>query len=365
MVPVVLGFEPDRLGGDAHLRRRRAAFHARVDLPATPASEVDELRRAAARAGAAARRAPRCSSCSTPTTTAARRPGGAAAGAGRSATPGIEVVDDAAGRRRAVVPAAAVRRSVAGRGRALRRLGPPVRRRSRCSTAGSSTAPRRSWRRRSRPIPVAVAAVAARAGAAAGPPRAEAAAGCRRPWPARRGRARRPTTPSWPGCSPALRDVAGPRRRLGVADPRRPPRRTSALDRRWSGARPTTSSPPPAAVLGVRRLARRHGALAWCAVDRCRDGRPGLPLAGLRRRPARRARCRRRRGRRWRPRRSGSWTTLAAGPHRALGSDHGRRGRRTGVLPGRPHAAPREGAPLPRRVRPDAARGARSTPTTR
>ena len=36
-VPVVLGFVPQRLRGDAHLRRRARAFHARVDLPADAA----------------------------------------------------------------------------------------------------------------------------------------------------------------------------------------------------------------------------------------------------------------------------------------------------------------------------------------
>ena len=37
----------------------------------------------------------------------------------------------------------------------------------------------------------------------------------------------------------------------------------------------------PAAVLGFAAWASGQGALAWCAVDRCREGDPGYRLAGL------------------------------------------------------------------------------------
>ena len=50
-------------------------------------------------------------------------------------------------------------------------------------------------------------------------------------------------------------------------------------------------------------------------------------------------------------------TGAAAVSDPALGSGHGRRGGAAGVLRCRPDPAPREGAPQPRRLRPDAGRG--------
>ncbi len=117
----------------------------------------------------------------------------------------------------------------------------------------------------------------------------------------------------------------------------------------------------PAALLGFAAWLAGHGALAWCAVDRCRRSagprawpacwpgcsprrcRPGVGGAG---RGGRSGTIPRVGSTRWRP-----------APPRDLGCGHGRRGRGTGVLAGRPHPAPREGPPLPRRVRADAARG--------
>ncbi len=72
--------------------------------------------------------------------------------------------------------------------------------------------------------------------------------------------------------------------------------------------------------------------------------------------------------RRVRQRLTSAWPqsrALGRAPLRTLGCAHGRRRRSPGVLPSRPHALPREGAPLPRRVRADAHARTGSTPTTR
>ncbi|VXB37293.1 hypothetical protein NOCARDAX2BIS_210176 [Nocardioides sp. AX2bis] len=137
------------------------------------------------------------------------------------------------------------------------------------------------------------------------------------------------------------------------------------MDRGRAAVPPTVAGPRGGAA-GVRRLEqrqrgagvvrdrRRRGGRSHPHADRAggahahRGGpsrflRPGRGAVRGHRRPARRrpvGRLRRVSARRAVP---------------GLGSGHGRRGRRTGVHPGRPHAAPREGAPLPGRVRPDAA----------
>lgn len=52
----------------------------------------------------------------------------------------------------------------------------------------------------------------------------------------------------------------------------------------WSDAvrrLPTTHVAAPAAVLGFAAWLSGDGALAWCAVDRCREEEPGHPLASL------------------------------------------------------------------------------------
>ena len=109
------------------------------------------------------------------------------------------------------------------------------------------------------------------------------------------------------------------------------------------------------------RLAAGEGALAWVAIDRCTanapEGRTASAPAG--RWPATSPiGCRRRtppaagdrsRAPRWR------CCAAARGEPHALVSGHGRRGRAPGVHTHRPHPAPGEGAPQPRRLRPDAA----------
>ncbi len=44
---------------------------------------------------------------------------------------------------------------------------------------------------------------------------------------------------------------------------------------------PVSHVPAPAAVLGFAAWITGQGALAWCAVDRAREGDPDYPLAGL------------------------------------------------------------------------------------
>ncbi len=111
----------------------------------------------------------------------------------------------------------------------------------------------------------------------------------------------------------------------------------------------------PAAVLGFAAWVVRSGGTGVVRGRPVPRGRSGLPPRGPpRRQPGRRVatvgvgRGARRVGPRA-PRLS------AESP---LGSAHGRRGRGTGVHARRSHPAPREGAALPGRVRPDAARGA-------
>ena len=115
-----------------------------------------------------------------------------------------------------------------------------------------------------RPVPEAVAEIA-RGGAPGG---AEPAGRDRRPGrpPPRRRAVHRP--PSWPGCCSGLRERRRPRRRLGRDDPRVAPRHV----RLWTDAvqrAPDELVAAPAAVLGLAAWLAGHGALAWCAVDRC------------------------------------------------------------------------------------------------
>ena len=73
-VPVVLGFQPARLGRDAHLRRPRGCFHARVDLPPPDERGVraGRARRRAARARASSSGSGGWCSSATPTTRGSR-----------------------------------------------------------------------------------------------------------------------------------------------------------------------------------------------------------------------------------------------------------------------------------------------------
>ena len=166
---------------------------------------------------------------------------------------------------------------------------------------------------------------------------------------------------------PAAARVArsgGARRRVGAVPRADAPRRTWSSGPTWCAARPSRPRRPGRRVLGLAAWQAGQGALAWCAVDRCRRRRPRLPDGPAGRRPAEQAMPPSVVGR------SGAACALGLTSRRhpaiqILVSRHGRRGRRTGVHPRRPHPAPREGAALPRRVRADAAGGAPSTPTTR
>ena len=267
-VPVVLGFEPLEsvvmltFGGVE-------TFHARVDLP--PPAEADEAVVAAARASPATSRDPR----------GVRRlrrrragcPRGAGAAASRaSARAGIDVVE--------------VLRAHDGRWFAPGRPGAP---RPGCPTTSAATcsAPRRwstgssctarapSSRPSLRPSPDAVDEVA---------------------------RAVRRAVPSPPGEIADLVDVRleagrftpvelarvllgllerrGARRRLGRHVPRRRGATRPALDRRRP-ARPRRPGRGAGRGAGLAAWLAGHGALAWCAVDRCQAVEPGNTLARL------------------------------------------------------------------------------------
>ena len=56
-------------------------------------------------------------------------------------------------------------------------------------------------------------------------------------------------------------------------------RATSGSGPTPSSGRPTTWSAAPAAVLGLAAWLAGHGALAWCAVDRCQAVDPDNSLA--------------------------------------------------------------------------------------
>ena len=141
--------------------------------------------------------------------------------------------------------------------------------RARCDTDPDAVAAvERGWPRR-RPVPDRQRPAGGRAGCAAT---------VRGTWTT----AARPTTRGGPAAGRACTRRRGPRRRLGAADPgRRPPARRALDRRRAARPRPTCRGAGGRCSAFAAWLAG-HGALAWCAVDRCAEadarllaGRPG------------------------------------------------------------------------------------------
>ena len=108
---------------------------------------------------------------------------------------------------------------------------------------------------------------------------AEPAEGDRRPGrPPARGRALRPT--SWPGSCSGCSMPRGATRRGARHVPRRRDTHTSGSGPTRSSAAPDDLVAAPAAVLGLAAWLAGHGALAWCAVDRCLDVDPATRWPG-------------------------------------------------------------------------------------
>ena len=217
-----------------------------------------------------------CSS-STPTTRdlPARRRGGAACR--RSSRAGIDVVDvlRADGGRWCRVPARPGPRETGAV--AVRRRAPPVRGPGRVRGSGDPRQPRRAARHPGRPTGARWSGVAGRVLAGSLPPGAErrrrgcatwSRAASRRGEPTRR---RASAAARAPGGDPGRRPRCRARTRStrdAAADHLR------GLGRRCCGVRPTPQVPDAAAVAAFAAWLAGHGALAWCAVDRCLEVDP-------------------------------------------------------------------------------------------
>ena len=279
VVPVVLGFVPDRLGRDAHVRRRQHL--PRPGRPARPAR----------------RRPPRWSSrCCEPAVRhgvervvfvvyTERRPcpptGCRGGWSGRFREAGIEVVDVLRADGRRWFPLLRSRRSVPASGVPYDVSRAPVRGPGRRRGPASRTPRVTSWPGCSSPTTTWSPGW---------------------PLPGEAGRVRPPDEPAWvratrrSGTSATGSDARRRARRPGCCAPSGP---TGTPRRGLVRARAATTRSDhvelwtdllrraPDDLAGAARprcsafaaWLAGHGALAWCAVDRCRGGRP-RPLAG-------------------------------------------------------------------------------------
>ena len=332
-------------------------FHARIDLP-DDEDDVDDVRRGAAAPGPPARhqqgrlrglrrrhrrrRRDRLVACTRASPTPASRSSSCSASTTGSTS--------------RCFPAAARRPTAASRSRSGTTRSPS----SRCSAAGSRTASREALAATLAADPVGAAGGRRIASTTAAP----LAAAAMRPSIARTPRRGPPTPPDVvAGAGPVTGPARPARRGVALAHARRPPGPTSS-----SGA---------TSCGGPRRSWCRGRPRCWPSLPgwRARGRSPGVPstapgpwrpqhsLAGLVAEMLTSATSPDlwevigRRGIRGR----GRLIPFAVSPTAArawLSSRHGRRGGAAGVLARGPHAVPGEGAPQPRRLRPNAARGA-------
>ena len=276
LVPVVLGFAPSdsvvmlTFGGAAALPRPgRPARRPRADDP-------DVVRRCSSRPPDTA--SPACVfvvyADDRVRVTLAR------SGAGAFRHAGIEVVEALRADGRRWYPLPGRRRGSAARG-ALRRLGAPVRGPGRRRRAGSPTPPASELAATldADPARRTAAVAASRATGAVPTGRAGGAwvAGSSAQHDRDGRRHRRRGGPAAPRDAADLRCATRP----GRHEPRATRSGTSSSGPTWCGAPPRHLLAAPAALLGFAAWLAGHGALAWCAVDRCAEVDADYSLAGL------------------------------------------------------------------------------------